>query len=130
MEGKSMKIVGLFLYFIIAATAGGGKVTPLLTKDLIGLAGKELLMFTVDYPPGGSDVEHRHNSQALVYVLEGSIVMQVKGGKEVTLGPGETFYEAPGDIHTISRNASKDKPAKFLVVLAKDKGAPVLVPVK
>jgi quercetin dioxygenase-like cupin family protein len=96
---------------------------------LIGLAGKELLMITVDYPPGGSDVEHRHNSQALVYVLEGSM-MQVKGGKEVTLGPGETFYEAPGDIHTISRNASKDKPAKFLVVFVKDKGAPVVVPVK
>ena len=86
-------------------------------------------MITVEYPPGGTDPIHRHNAQAFVYVLEGSIVMQVKGGKEVTLTPGQTFYEAPDDVHLVGRNASNSKPAKFLVFLVKEKSAPVLVPV-
>lgn len=103
--------------------------TPLITKDLMALPGKEVLMMTVEYHPGGTDPIHRHNAQAFVYVLEGSIVMQVKGGKEVTLTPGQTFYEAPDDVHLVGRNASSTKPAKFLVFLVKDKGAPVLVPV-
>jgi quercetin dioxygenase-like cupin family protein len=107
-----------------------GKVTELLSKDLTNIPGKEGLMLTVDYPPGGSDPIHRHNAHAFVYVLEGSIVMQVKGGKEVTVTPGQTFYEGPNDVHVISRNASKTKPAKFVVFLVKEKGAPVLVPVK
>jgi quercetin dioxygenase-like cupin family protein len=106
------------------------KVTPLLSKDLTDLPGKEGLMIVVDYPPGSSDPIHRHNAHAFVYVLEGSIVMQVKGGKEVTLTPGQTFYEGPEDIHVIGRNASKTKPAKFVVFLVKDKGAPVLTPIK
>jgi len=104
------------------------KVTPLLSKDLTDFPGKEGLMITVEYPPGGSDPIHRHNAHAFVYVLEGSIVMQVRGGKEVTLTPGQTFYEAPSDVHVVGRNASQTKPAKFLVFLVKDKGAPVLVP--
>jgi len=83
----------------------------------------------VVYPPGASDPIHRHNAHAFVYVLEGSIVMQVRGGKEITLTPGQSFYEGPNDIHTVGRNASTTKPAKFIVVLLKDKGAPVLVPV-
>ena len=87
-------------------------------------------MITVEYPPGASDPVHRHYADAFVYVLEGSIVMQVKGGKEVTLTPGETFYEGPPDVHVVGRNASQTQPAKFLVVLLKKKGAPVLVPVK
>ena len=87
-------------------------------------------MLTVVYPPGASDPVHRHNADVFLYVLEGSVVMQVKGGKEVTLTPGQTFYEGPNDIHTVGRNASKTKPAKFLVFLLKNKGAPVLVPVK
>ena len=87
-------------------------------------------MITVVYPPGSSDPVHRHYAHAFVYVLEGSVVMQVKGGKEVTLTPGQTFYEGPDDIHVVGRNASKTKPAKFLVVLVKDKGSPILVPVK
>jgi hypothetical protein len=85
-------------------------------------------MITVEYPPGGSDPIHRHNAHAFVYVLEGSIVMQVRGGKEVTLTPGQTFYEGPSDVHVVGRNASQSKPAKFVVFLVKDKGAPVLVP--
>src|SRR5215468_8839659 len=105
------------------------KVTKVMSKDLSDFPGKEGMMMTVEYPPGGSDPIHRHNAHAFVYVLEGSIVMQVKGGKEVTLLPGQTFYEKPDDVHIVGRNASSTKPAKFLVVLIKDKGAPVLVPV-
>ncbi|MFL6302643.1 MAG: cupin domain-containing protein [Candidatus Sulfotelmatobacter sp.] len=106
------------------------QVTPLMSKDLPDLPGKEGLMITVVYPPGSSDPIHRHNADAFVYVLEGSIVMQVKGGKEVTLTPGQTFYEGPDDIHIVGRNASQTKPAKFVVFLVKDKGAPVVTPVK
>lgn len=106
------------------------KVTPLMSKVLTDISGKEGLMITVDYPPGGSDPIHRHNAHAFVYVLEGSVVMQVKGGKEVTLGPGQTFYESPEDVHTVSRNASTTKPAKFLVFFVKQKGAPITVPAK
>jgi quercetin dioxygenase-like cupin family protein len=106
------------------------QVTPLMSKDLPDFAGKEGLMITVVYPPGSSDPIHRHNADAFVYVLEGSIVMQVKGGKEVTLTPGQTFYEGPGDVHIVGRNASQTKLAKFVVFFLKDKGAPVLVPVK
>jgi quercetin dioxygenase-like cupin family protein len=106
-----------------------GKVTPLFSKDLPDVPGKEGLMITVEYPPGASDPVHRHNADAFVYVLEGSIVMQVRGGKEVTLTPGQTFYEGPSDVHVVGRNASQTKPAKFLVFLVKDKGAPILIPV-
>ena len=106
------------------------KVTSLMSKDLTENPGKELLMITVEHAPGGSSPIHRHNAHAMVYVLEGSVVMQVKGGKEVTLTPGQTFYEGPNDIHIVDRNASKTQPAKFLVFLIKDKGAPVLVPVE
>lgn len=106
------------------------KVTQLMSKDLTNLPGKEGLMITVEYPPGSVDPIHRHNAHAFVYVLEGSIVMQVRGGKEVTLTPGETFYEGPNDIHVVGRNASQTKPAKFVVFFVKDKGAPVLVPAK
>jgi len=102
------------------------QTTPLFSKDLTDFPGKEGLMITVEYPPGAADPIHRHNAHAFVYVLEGTIVMQVKGGKEVTLAPGQTFYEAPNDIHTVGRNASNTTPAKFVVFLVKEKGAPVL----
>jgi quercetin dioxygenase-like cupin family protein len=105
-------------------------VTPLMSKDLTELPGKEVLMITVEYPPGSIDPIHRHNAHAFIYVLEGSIVMQVKGGKEVTLTPGQTFYEGPYDVHLVGRNASNTKPAKFVVFFIKDKGAPVLEPTK
>ena len=105
-------------------------MTPLMSKDLPNLPSKEGLMITVEYPPGSSDPIHRHNANAFVYVLEGTIVMQVRGGKEVTLTPGQTFYEGPNDVHVVGRNASQTKPAKFVVFLVKDKGAPVLVPAK
>jgi len=106
------------------------KVTELMSKDLPNFPGKESVMITVEYPPGSSDPIHRHNANAFVYVLEGTIVMQVRGGKEVSLTPGQTFYEGPNDVHVVGRNASETKPAKFVVFLVKDKGAPVLVPAK
>src|SRR5262249_24857373 len=105
------------------------KVTELFSKDLTDLPGKEGLMITVEYPPGSSDPIHRHNAHGFIDVLEGSIVMQVKGGKEVTLTAGQTFYEGRADVHVVGRNASQTKPAKFVVFFVKDKGAPILVPV-
>jgi quercetin dioxygenase-like cupin family protein len=126
---KNKKLV-LVLLFLTTGTvmAQEPKVTSLMSKDLTEIPGREVLMITVEYAPGGVDPIHRHNAHAFVYVLEGSIVMQVKGGKEVTLTPGQTFYEGPDDLHVVGRNASTTKPAKFLVFLVKDKGAPVLVP--
>ena len=112
---------------LIAADA---KVTSLMSKPVPDDPGKELLMISVEYPPGASDPVHRHNAQALLYVLEGSVIMGVNGEKPVTLTAGQTFYEGPNDVHTVGRNASKAMPAKFLVFLLKNKGAPVLVPVK
>src|SRR5688500_19533798 len=122
----------LVLSSLITSTliAQDAQVTPLMSKDLAEFPGKEGLMISVVYPPGGSDPIHRHNAHAFLYVLEGSVVMQVKGGKQVTLTPGQTFYEDSNDVHIVGRNASKTKPAKFLVFLVKDKSAPVLVPVK
>ncbi len=113
-----------------ALVAQEAKVTKLMSKDLTNLPSKEGLMITVEYPPGSSDPIHRHNAHAFVYVLEGSIVMQVRGGKEMTLTPGQTFYEGLDDVHVVGRNASQTKPAKFVVFFVKDKGAPVLVPAK
>jgi quercetin dioxygenase-like cupin family protein len=126
------KIIMVVLVSLVAGTAMAqqAKVTSLMSKDLPENPGKEMLMITVEHAPGGSSPIHRHNAHAMVYVMEGSVVMQVKGGKQVTLTPGQTFYEGPDDIHIVDRNASKTKPAKFLVVLIKDKGAPALVPVK
>ena len=104
------------------------KLTQLFSQDLTDLPGKEGLMLLIEYPPGSTDPIHRHNAHGFIYVLEGSIVMQVRGGKEVTLTPGQTFYEGPEDVHVVGRNASQTKPAKFVVFFVKDKGAPVLVP--
>jgi quercetin dioxygenase-like cupin family protein len=126
-----MKRIGIVLYMAaVIAVAQDAKVTPLISKDLAGIAGKEGTMTVVEYPPGGSSAAHRHNAHTFVYVLEGSVVMQVKGGKEVTLRPGQTFYESPDDIHTVSKNASKTAPAKFVVFFVRDKGAPATVPAK
>jgi quercetin dioxygenase-like cupin family protein len=110
--------------------AQDGTVKSLLSKDLAGVPGKELSMITVEYPPGGSDPVHTHHAQVLVYVLEGSVVMQVRGETPITLVPGQTFYEGPDDVHIVSRNASQTAPAKFLVVFVKDQGAPIKVPAK
>jgi quercetin dioxygenase-like cupin family protein len=99
-----------------------------MQKELKDIDGKEVLMITVEFPPGGADPVHRHDAHGFIYVLEGSIVMQVKGGEEVILTPGQTYYEGPDDIHTVGRNASNTKPAKFLVLLLKNSGAEPVLP--
>ncbi|MGE5114754.1 MAG: cupin domain-containing protein [Acidobacteriaceae bacterium] len=133
-EDQRMTLTKIILVVVClmstAVIAQEAKVTPLMSKDLTECPGKEGVMITVEYPPGHSDEIHRHNAYAFVYVLEGSVVMQVRGGKELTMTPGQTFYEGPDDIHLIGRNASKTKPAKFVVFFVKTKGAPILVPAK
>ena len=135
MKNKTLLLLVFLLPVTVMAqeSANSGQaidavVTSLTSKDLPEFPGKEALMILVEYRPGGVDPIHRHNAHAFVYVLEGSIIMQVKGGKEVTLTPGQTFYEGPDDVHVVGRNASSTKPAKFVVFFVKDKGAPVLVP--
>jgi quercetin dioxygenase-like cupin family protein len=123
-------LMGILCFFALPTVVQTTKVTPLMTKDLVGIPSKEGVMLTVEYPPGASSMKHRHNANTFVYVLEGSIVMEVEGGKAVTLGPGQTFYESPDDVHTVSKNASDTQPAKFLVFFVKDKGAPASIPVK
>lgn len=123
-------LIALCLAAAAPAAAQEAKVTPLMTQELAGMAGKEAALNLVEYPPGGWDAAHRHNAAVFVYVLEGAVVMQAQGGREVTLGPGQTFYESPDDVHSVSRNASKTKPAKFLAFFVKEKGAPATVPVK
>jgi quercetin dioxygenase-like cupin family protein len=126
------KLVALVLLCLMSGTAMAQepKVTPLMSKDLPENPGREALVFTVEHAPGGSSAIHRHNAHAFVFVLEGSVVMQLKGGQQVTLTPGQTFYEGPDDIHVVDRNASATNPAKFLVFMIKDKGAPAVVPVQ
>src|SRR3989442_15991616 len=123
-------LVALALLCLMTGTAMAQppKVTSLMSKDLPEEPGKEALMITVEHTPGGSSPSHRHNAHAMVYVLEGSVVMQLKGGKEVTLTAGQTFYEGPNDVHVVDRNASSTKPAKFVVFMINGKGAPALVP--
>jgi quercetin dioxygenase-like cupin family protein len=129
--------LGLLLVFMLAAfgvpaaaAVPGPVLTELMTKELGDLPGKEMLAITVEYPPGGADPVHRHDAHVFVYVLEGSVVMGLRGGKEVTLTRGMTYYEGPGDVHTVSRNASSTKPARFLVVFVKDKGLDAVLPVR
>lgn len=132
---NNLKNITCAILFAAAAVAGEAQaepaeaiVKPLMSKALSNIPGKEMVMLSVEYPPGSQDPVHRHNANSFIYVQEGEIVMQVKGGKEVTLKPGQTFYEGPNDVHTVGRNASQTKPAKFIVLLLKDQGAPVLIP--
>jgi quercetin dioxygenase-like cupin family protein len=133
MRISNIPMAGLVAVLLCTAgsrlTAQQAEVTPLMTKELADVPGKEALMITVVYPPGGADPVHRHNAHAFIYVLEGSVVMQLKGRKPATLAAGQTFYEGPDDIHVVGRSASSTKPAKLLVLLLKNKGAPALVPV-
>jgi len=123
-------LAGVLCVLSVPLHAQEPTVTPVMTKELKDVPGKEILLLTVEYAPGAADSVHRHNADAVVYVLEGSVVEQVKGGKPVTLTAGQTFYEGPDDIHVVGRNASKTQPAKLLAILVKKKGAPALVPVR
>ena len=105
------------------------QVNTLLTKQLRVAPGKEIEVITVIYAPGAVDEIHRHDAHAVVYVLEGEVEMQVRGGMLQRLGPGQVFYESPEDVHTVSRNTSKTKPAKFVVFFIKNEGAPILTPI-
>jgi quercetin dioxygenase-like cupin family protein len=115
---------------MVTAAVAEPTVTPLMAKDIVGAPGKEAAMITVEYAPGWSSAAHRHNAHTFVYVLEGSVVMAVQGGKEETLGPGQTFYESPDDVHSVARNASTTRPAKLLVFFVKEKDKPASTPVK
>jgi quercetin dioxygenase-like cupin family protein len=135
MYKKSIMVRAVILLLVLflvtgAATAQEVELVTLMSKDLKEAPGKEVVMVTVGYPPGWVDPVHIHNAYGLIYVLEGTVIMQVKGGKEVTLKPGQTFYEGPDDVHVVGRNASATEPAKLLVTFVKDKGAPILVPVE
>jgi quercetin dioxygenase-like cupin family protein len=125
-------LTALATHVAVAAKAAdvGADVKELFAIDLADYPGKEGRMIEVSYPPGAKDMVHRHNAHAFVYVLEGEIVMQLKGKPEVKLKAGQTFYEGPTDVHVVGRNASATEPARFVVVLLKDKGAPILTPVE
>jgi quercetin dioxygenase-like cupin family protein len=125
---KRLLLVTVLLCGPSLAVAQTTRVTPLLTKELTGIPGKEGSILTIEYPPGASSPIHRHNAHVFVYVLEGTVIMQVRGGAEIRLTQGQTFYESPSDIHVVSRNASTSEPAKFIVFSVKDIGAPILVP--
>ena len=130
MSARSMLLLAFLIAGPLVITSplmAQETITPLISKGLAGVSGKDVLMYTVDFPAGYSSPVHRHDAQLFLYVLEGSIVTQVKGGKEITLTPGQIFFEDPNDIHTVSRNASSTEPAKFLVFMVKKKGAPPLV---
>jgi quercetin dioxygenase-like cupin family protein len=130
MSARSMLLLAFLIagpFVITSPVMAQETITPLISKGLAGVSGKDVLMYTVDFPAGYSSPVHRHDAQLFLYVLEGSIVTQVKGGKEITLTPGQIFFEDPNDIHTVSRNASSTQPAKFLVFMVKKKGAPPLV---
>src|SRR6516165_8190519 len=117
------------LLMLTAVPAKAADVKELFAIDLADYPGKEGRVIEVSYPPGAQDVVHRHDADAFVYVLEGQIIMQLKGRPAVTLA-GQTFYEGPTDVHVVGRNASNTEPARFVVVLLKAKGAPILTPVK
>jgi quercetin dioxygenase-like cupin family protein len=121
-------VIAISALSVRASEAPQPVVNPLMLKDLPDVPGREMLMLTVEYPPGTVEHVHRHDADAFVYVLEGSIVMGVRGSKEVTLTPGQTFYEGPDDVHTVGRNASATKPARFVVLLLKKKGVDAVLP--
>ena len=128
----NMKTLILSIFIIIfgfATTTHAQQVKTLFTKQLPEAPGKEVEIITVNYNPGAVDAIHRHDAHAVVYVLEGEVEMRVRGGTLHRLGPGQVFYESPEDVHIVSRNASKTKPAKFIVFFIKNEGAPILTPV-
>ena len=125
---RSLSVAALPFGAALGQTAPQPVVVPVMQKDLADLRGREMVMLAVEYPPGTVEHIHRHDAYAFVYVLEGTIVEQVRGGKEVTLTPGQTFYEGPNDVHTVGRNASTTKSAKFVVVMVKKKGVDAVLP--
>jgi quercetin dioxygenase-like cupin family protein len=103
-------------------------VARLLTQPLPDMPGKEIVMLTVEYVPGGASLPHRHDAHVFVYVLEGEFRTQIAGHDPVTLKAGQVFYESPQDIHQTSANASQTKAARILVFALKDKNKPLTRP--
>ena len=125
-----MRFLSAGLVALLFAVGPAFAAAPLMLKDVIGLPGKEVRVVIVDSAPGASSPVHRHNGQVFVYMLSGKMIMQVKGFPPVTVGPGDTFYENPDDIHTMSKNASDKDPARFVVFMIVNKGEPISTPVK
>lgn len=125
-----------FVLLVPAATAQSAGSAPqssrktLMAKDLPDFPGKEAQVYIVEYPPGTNNPPHRHNGHVFLHVLEGQLNAQVKGGELTVLNPGSTYYESPTDIHVVSRNPSATVPAKAMVFIIHDKGAPLSTPVK
>jgi quercetin dioxygenase-like cupin family protein len=128
MHNMKKLILSLFVLTLVGTAAHAQTVDTLLTKKLPEEPGKEIQVITVNYAPGAADAIHRHDAPVVVYVLEGEVEMQVRGSTLQRLGPGQVFYESPEDVHTVGRNASKTKPAKFVVFFIKNEGAPILTP--
>ena len=128
MTKLNIPIVAMLSILATSSAAQESVATGLFRTDLPDIAGREGVVLEVEYPPGVASAPHRHNAHTFVYVLEGTVVMAVAGGEPQTLVAGETFYESPDDIHTVSRNASDTEPAKILVFFIKMKGAPASEP--
>lgn len=131
-----MRSFGIFALLMVTACTVSAQQPPpqvefksLMTKALADYPGKEAVMLEVTYPPGGGDPVHKHDAHGFIYVLEGSIVMGVRGSESVTLTPGQVFYEGPDDIHAVGHNASQTEPARFVVFLLKNSDKPILTPV-
>ena len=127
---KELNILALVLLMVLATTGSAQEsvATALFQTDLPDIEGREAVVLEVEYPPGVSSASHRHNAHTFVYVLEGTVIMQVAGGEPQTLVAGQTFYESPNDIHSVSRNGSATEAAKILVFFIKMKGAPASEP--
>jgi quercetin dioxygenase-like cupin family protein len=128
MKNRLAMLLPLGLTGCMRAANGPPTVTALMSRPLADIPGKEALLLNVEFGPGGADPVHRHDAHGFVYVLEGSVVMQVRGGEEVTLTQGQSFYEGPNDVHVVGRNASSKKPARILAFLVKNEGTPALLP--
>ncbi|MEO7728520.1 MAG: cupin domain-containing protein [Burkholderiales bacterium] len=136
MKATITAVATLFLLLPALAAAQSSGAAPqssrkiLMVKDLPDFPGKEATVLIVEYPPGTSNPPHRHNGHVFLHVLEGQLNAQVKGGELTVLNPGSTYYESPTDIHIISRNPSSTVPAKAMIFLIHDQGAPLSTPVK
>jgi len=130
MRFLAFLVISGFICSVSAQTPPRSVGKDLMVKELPDLAGKEALVRANTYPPGSSNPPHRHDAHVFLHILEGQLIVQLKGGQPVTLNAGDTYYEAPSDIHVMSRNPSATVPVKALIFMVKDKGAPATTLVK
>src|SRR6266540_1267155 len=126
MRGGSRRWAGLVLALLAGFAAGAASVTVLLRTDLAGVDGKELLVSRFETAPGWAHGRHYHVGHELVYVLDGSAIVEVEGKAPVTVPAGATAYFAPRQVHA-GRNASPTAPFRFLLVRIHEKGQPISV---